>query len=67
METTFLEVGKKAVTPQFLENSSNGVDVSLALVLGVDEDVIEVNNDENIEFLGQDLVNIALEAGRCVG
>ena len=41
--------------------------MNLAWVLGVDEDIIKVNNDKNIEFLGQDLVNIALEAGRCVG
>ena len=67
VKTAFLEVGKKVVFPQFLENPSNGIDVSLAWVLGVDKDVIEVNNDKNIEFLGQELVNIALEAGRCVG
>ena len=66
METTFLEFGKKAVFLQFLENPLNSINMSLAWVLGVDEDVIEVNNDENIKFLGQDLVNIALEAGRCV-
>ena len=63
----FLEVDKKAVFPQFFENPSNGINVSLAWVFGVDEDVIKVNNDKDIEFLGQDLVNIALEAGRCVG
>ena len=67
METTLLEVGKKAVFPQFLKNPLDGIDVSLAWVFGVDEDVIEVNNDEDIEFLGQDLVNVTLEAGRGVG
>ena len=67
MGTVFLEIGKKAIFPQFLENSSNSVDVSLAWVFGVDKDVIKVNNDKNIEFLSQDLVNIALEAGWCVG
>ena len=67
METTLLEVGKKAVFPQFLENLSDGIDMSLAWVLSVDEDVIEVNNDKNIEFLGQDHVNVALEACQGVG
>ena len=67
MKTTLLEVSKKAVFPQFLENPLNGIDVSMAWVLSVDEDVIEVNNDEDIKFLGQDLVNVALEAGRGVG
>ena len=41
--------------------------MSLAWVLGVNKDVIKVNNDKDIEFFDQDLVNIALEAGRCVG
>ena len=67
MKMTFLEVGKKAIFPQFLKNPSNGIDVSLAWVFGIDEDVIKVNNDEDIKFLGQDLINIALKAGRCVG
>ena len=66
METIFLEISKKAVFLQFFKNLSNGIDMSLAWVFGVDEDVIEVNNDKNIKFLDQDLVNIALEAGRCV-
>ena len=66
MKTTLLEFGKKAVFPQFLENPLNGIDVSLAWLLGVDKYVIEVNNDKDIEFRGQDFVNIALKAGRCV-
>ena len=66
MEMAFFEVGKKAVFPQFLKNPLNGINVNLAWVLSVDEDVIKVNNDENIEFLGQDLVNIALEANKCI-
>ena len=66
MKTTLLEVGKKAIFLQFFENSLNSIDVSLAWVFGLDEDVIEINNDKNIKFLGQDLVNKALEAGQCV-
>ena len=41
--------------------------MSLVWFLGVDEDVIKINNDKNIKFLGQDHVNEALEAGRVVG
>ena len=36
--------------------------MSSAWVHGIDENVIEVNNNNNIKFLGQDLVNITLEA-----
>ena len=67
MKTTLFEVGKKAVFPQFLKNLSNGIDVSLAWVFGVDENVIKIKNHKDIKFLSQILVNIALEAGRCIG
>ena len=52
---------------QFLKNPLNDINMSLAQVFGVDEDIIKVNNDKNIEFLGQNLVNIALKASLCVG
>ena len=66
METTFFEISKKAVFSQFLKKPLNGIDLSLALVLGVNNVVIKRNNNEDIEFLGQDLVNIVLKAGRYV-
>ncbi len=37
------------------------------LVLSVDEDVIEIHYYENVELLHQDLVDITLECGRCIG
>ena len=66
VKTTVFKIGKKAIFQQFLENPSNGINVRLAWVLGIEEDVIKVNNNKYIKFLGQDLVNIALEAGQCV-
>ncbi len=38
-----------------------------ALVLGVDEDVIEVHYYENVEFVCQDLVDITLKRDQRVG
>ena len=40
--------------------------MSLAWVFDVNKNVIKVNNNEKIEFLGQDLVNITLEGSRYV-
>ena len=48
---------------QFFENQSNGINVGLALVLGIDENIIRINNNENIKFFGQDLIDIILETG----
>ena len=46
-----------------LKHLSNSLYVFFALVFGIDEDVIEIDYYENIEFLCQDLVNIILERG----
>ena len=67
MKTTLLDIDKKTIFSQFLENSLNDSNVSFAWVFGVDKDVIKVNNDKNMKFVGHDFVNIALETGRCIG
>ena len=67
MKTVFLEVVKNVIFPQFFKYRLNDINVSLAWVVNVDEDLIKVNNDKNIEFFGQDLVNMAQEASRWVG
>lgn len=41
--------------------------MALAQVLGINRNVIQIYNDENIELLSQNLVNITLEAGWCIG
>ncbi len=38
-----------------------------ALALSVDEDIIEIHYYENVELLGQDLIEVTLEHGRYVG
>ncbi len=38
-----------------------------ALALSVDENIIEIYYYENVELFGQDLVDIALKRGRCIG
>ena len=38
--------------------------MSLALVLGVNKDIIQKNNDKNIEIFGQNLINVLLKLTR---
>ncbi len=52
--------------PQWVQHLLNGLDVLFALILRVDEDVIEIYYHENIELLGQDLVDITLNHSGCV-
>lgn len=56
MKTTLPEVSKKAVLLQNVLNTPYGRHVTLTRVLGVNENVIQVYNDEDIELLGQDLI-----------
>ena len=66
MKTTLFEVGKKAVFPQFVQHLLDNIDMSLACILSVDQDVIQVNDHENVEFFGQDLIDVILKTGWCV-
>ena len=67
MELTFLQIGKQAIFPQNLQEPLYYFYMTLTLILSVDEDVIQIHNDEDIELFCQDLVDIALEAGRSIG
>ncbi len=53
--------------PQLVQHPSNGLDVLFALVFSVDKDVIKIYYHENVELLGQDLVDVTLKRGRSVG
>ena len=43
------------------------LDVAFALILGVDENIIQINNDKDIEFFCEDLIDVALECCRSIG
>ncbi len=53
--------------PQLVQNPSNDLYIFFAFVLSIDEDVIEVHYNENVEFFCQDLIDVTLKRGRCVG
>ena len=41
--------------------------MALAFILNVNQDVIQVDNDENIKFFGQNIVDVALKTCRNIG
>ena len=41
--------------------------MSLAFVLYINDDVVQVNNDKDIQLCGQDFIDITLEASRYIG
>ena len=52
--------------PQFCKNPLNTRDVSFAWGFDINKYIIEINNDKNIKLLGQNLINIILEARQYV-
>ena len=67
MKPTLLQIGKQAIFPQNLQDPPHCFYVTLILILSVDEDVIQIHNDKDIKLFYQNLVDIALEAGRSIG
>lgn len=39
-----------------------GCDIGIFFIIGINEDIVLRNNDENVELLGQNLVNVFLKA-----
>ena len=52
--------------PQNIQHPLNGFDVTLVWIFDIDKDVIQINNDKEIELLGQDFINVTLEARWCI-
>ena len=67
MKSTFLQVGIQQEFPQLVENSMYCLDVAFALILDVDENIIQIHNDEDIELFRKDFIDVTLECCRSVG
>ena len=65
MKFTLSRVQEETVLPEPSEYLSDMFDV-LFRVLGVDEDVIEVDDHERVEEVGEDVVHEVLEGGGCI-
>ena len=67
VKPVFFQIGKKLIFSQKIQHLLHSVYMTLAFIFGVNKYIIQVNNNKNIEFLGQNLIDIALEAGQSVG
>ena len=65
MKFTLHRVQEETVLPEPLEYLSDMFDV-LFRVLRVDEDVVEVDDHERVEEVGEDVVHEVLESGGCI-
>ena len=65
MKFTLSWVQEETVLPEPSEYLSDMFDM-LFRVLGVDEDVVEVDNHEHVEEVREDVVHEVLESGGCI-
>lgn len=47
-----------------INDSVYNIHIWLAMVFGIDQDIVQVYNNKNIKLLGKDFINIALKAGK---
>ena len=67
MKSTFLQIGIQQEFPQLVKNPAYCLDVAFALIFGIDKDIIQIHNNEDIKFFCEDLIDVALEYCRSVG
>ena len=67
MELTLFQIGKKTILSQKIQYLLHGFHVTLVFIFGINEDVIQINNNKNIELFSQKLIDVALEASQSVG
>ena len=65
MKFTLSRVQEETVLPEPSEYLSDMFDM-LFRVLGVDEDVVEVDDHEHVKEVGEDVIHEVLESGRCI-
>ena len=66
MKPIFFQIGEKAILLQKIQGPLDSLHVALAFILHTNQDVIQVDNDETIEFFGQNPIYVSLEAGRSI-
>ena len=66
MKLTLSQVGKQQEFPELFLYPLYGWDVSISIIISVDQNVIQIYNDKDVKLLGKDLVDVSLEACWCV-
>ena len=51
MKSTFLQIGKQQELSELFQNLPYGCDVAVSVMISVDEDVVQIHNDKDINFL----------------
>lgn len=63
MKTILLQIGKKPVSSELIKDPAHRLHVLLARVFGIDQNIIQIYDNEDVELLSEDLVDVTLETG----
>ena len=61
MKLTLIQVGIKQKLPQLFQNPLYGYNISIFIIINVDEDIIQIYNDKDIKLPSKDFVDVSLE------
>ena len=66
MKSTLFQVGKKLMPLQNIQHPSSGLYIALAWIFDIDKNVIQINNNKDVQFFNQNLIDITLEARQSI-
>ena len=62
MKLIFLQVGKQQKLLEFFQNSLYSFNVTIFVIISVNEDIVQIHNNKNIKLLSKNLINVFLKA-----
>ena len=65
MELAFVCMGKKSISVESAEYFLN-MEFVLGNVVGIDEDVIQIYDDYDIDYICEDVIHKSLKSGGCI-
>lgn len=62
METILFQICKKFMFLKLIQNLTHGFNIWLAGVFDIDQNIVQIYDNKNVNFLSKNLVNVALKA-----
>ena len=66
MKPAFFHVGKERIFPKLIYNLAYGRNMSLAWILGIDQNIIQIHDNKNFQLFSQNLLDVSLKVGQSV-
>ena len=61
MKLTFLQVGIQQEISELFQNLPYGCNVTISVIISVDENVVQIYNDKDIKLPNKDFIDVFLE------